>query len=656
VSLLNPSALWLALVGLPVLLLFLLKVRRREVVIPSTLFWRRVLAQKRESAWWRRLRSLLSLLLHLLFIAGGTFALTQPFLQPSDTSDQPRLSVIVVDTSASMRTVEDADKEETRLDEAREKIFAKLDALVPGTKVAVIGAGVRPEIIMPVTDDRASVRTALEKMEATDTGGDLMAAIDLADDLAMANAPAEVEVFSDGGGVEEGAARREDAPKLVYHRIGLEDRNVGITAFALRRLPASDAELEMLVGLKNTTDKEVALELQIYLDGVQIDSVGVEVAARSDEVKVFNRAMPRGGAVGVAISEESAEKAGDALPADNYAYTMLADRDPIKVLLVSSGDDFFLTKAIGENPAFEAYIVTPAEFGSSAGMDVVVFNEVAPAKEPVANALYVSSVGSKIPFVAAPKKLDLPTVRYLDEEHPLLRHVELHDAAFAASRPVTPPEGSTVVVDGTAGPLLVAWERTERRDAYLAVSESDSDLPLRVAYPNLISNLVTWLGEPRGEDTPPVLNTGEIARIPVSDGVKELLVVLPNGEEDHVEVRPGMSVVPYGHTVHAGIYVATEVYSDEALAKLAADKGAGAGATAFSPVPRRFAANLTDLRESDIAPVEELGLDESAPPTVVMASGIWSWLASRPLWRYLVIIALALIALEWLLYARRWVY
>jgi hypothetical protein len=526
---------------------------------------------------------------------------------------------------------------------------------VPGTKVAVIGAGVRPEIIMPVTDDRASVRSALEKMEATDTGGNLMAAIDLADDLAMANAPAEVDVFSDGGGMEEGAERREDAPKLVYHRVGLEDRNVGITAFALRRLPASDAELEMLVGLKNTTDKEVALELQIYLDGVQIDSVGVEVAPRSDEVKVFNRAMPRGGAVGVAISEESAEKAGDGLPADNYAYTMLADRDPIKVLLVSSGDDFFLSKAIGENPAFEAYIVTPAEFGSSAGMDVVVFNEVAPAKEPVANALYVSSVGSKIPFVAAAKKLDLPTVRYLDEEHPLLRHVELHDAAFAASRPVTPPEGSTVVVDGTAGPLLISWERKERRDAYLAVTESDSDLPLRVAYPNLISNLVTWLGEPIGEDTPPVLNTGEIARIPVSDGVKELLVVLPNGEEDHVEVRPGMNVVPFGHTVHAGIYVATEVYSDEALAKLAADAKAS-GAPAFSPVPRRFAANLTDLRESDIAPVEELGLDESAPPTVVMASGIWSWLASRPLWRYLAIIALALIALEWLLYARRWVY
>jgi len=73
--LLNPLAL-LGLLFIPaVIAMYLLKLRRDEAVVPSTLLWTRLVADVEANAPWQRLRRSLLLLLQLLLVIALAFAL-----------------------------------------------------------------------------------------------------------------------------------------------------------------------------------------------------------------------------------------------------------------------------------------------------------------------------------------------------------------------------------------------------------------------------------------------------------------------------------------------------------------------------------------------------------------------------------------------------
>ena len=94
----------LALLGLlfvpAVVAMYLLKLRRDETVVPSTLLWTRLVADVEANAPWQRLRRSLLLLLQLLLVAILALLAARPFLErPAGLA---RDVVLVVDTSASM--------------------------------------------------------------------------------------------------------------------------------------------------------------------------------------------------------------------------------------------------------------------------------------------------------------------------------------------------------------------------------------------------------------------------------------------------------------------------------------------------------------------------------------------------------------------------
>src|SRR5215217_5151293 len=99
-----PFATPLALLGLlfvPVVVaMYMLKLRRAERVVPSTLLWTRLLADVEANAPWQRLRRSVLLLLQLLLVLLLAVLAARPFLErPAGLA---RDLVVVVDTSASM--------------------------------------------------------------------------------------------------------------------------------------------------------------------------------------------------------------------------------------------------------------------------------------------------------------------------------------------------------------------------------------------------------------------------------------------------------------------------------------------------------------------------------------------------------------------------
>ena len=94
---LNPIY-FLALLGLiPLVAVYLLKVRPKRQAVSALFLWEAVLDQKKHTALFSRLRNLLSLLLMVLALIAVVLAMTAPEL----AHDERRDLLLLIDNSAS---------------------------------------------------------------------------------------------------------------------------------------------------------------------------------------------------------------------------------------------------------------------------------------------------------------------------------------------------------------------------------------------------------------------------------------------------------------------------------------------------------------------------------------------------------------------------
>src|SRR2546425_8629028 len=111
------AALAGAIVVPSLLILYFLKLRRREMAVSSTLLWRKAIQDLQVNAPFQRLRRNLLLLLQLILLALLLLALSRPV--SNYTPGPGKTTVILIDRSASM-SAKDVDGH-SRLDEAKRR-------------------------------------------------------------------------------------------------------------------------------------------------------------------------------------------------------------------------------------------------------------------------------------------------------------------------------------------------------------------------------------------------------------------------------------------------------------------------------------------------------------------------------------------------------
>src|SRR3982751_4201057 len=101
---LNPAtaALAAAVVVPALLILYFLKLRRREMEVPTTLLWKKAIQDLQVNAPFQKLRKNLLLLLQMLLLLLLLLALARPITNFSPGAG--KMTVVLIDRSASMST------------------------------------------------------------------------------------------------------------------------------------------------------------------------------------------------------------------------------------------------------------------------------------------------------------------------------------------------------------------------------------------------------------------------------------------------------------------------------------------------------------------------------------------------------------------------
>ena len=188
-----PSALAFALVALPIIVFYILKVRLRQVPVSTNMFWKQIFDEKPPRSIWQRFRHLLSLLVQLLLLALMVFALADPIF--SWQAMKARRVVLVIDNSASMQAT---DVEPTRFEAATKRAIELADALRFRDEMAIVLAGSRPDVLLGMSGHVPTLKESIRTIEVSDNPTELVAAIELGKQLIGDHPNGEVIVLTDG--------------------------------------------------------------------------------------------------------------------------------------------------------------------------------------------------------------------------------------------------------------------------------------------------------------------------------------------------------------------------------------------------------------------------------------------------------------------------
>jgi hypothetical protein len=684
-----PFATPLALLGLlfvpAVIAMYLLKLRRDEAVVPSTLLWTRLVADVEANAPWQRLRRSLLLLLQLLLVISLALLAARPFLErPAGLA---RDIVLVMDTSASMAAT---DVVPDRLTAAKQVAIDALKELPTGGKVSVIAADRSARIVVNESSDLSRVRQAIEGIPVTQSRGDLGDALELASKLAARSGDAQVLVATDAALASRPTGKVEAPIKVLS--VGRERKNQAIVALAVRTSPSAVTR-SVFISVANLDLVEAARRIEMWGDDrlLEVRDVHLDPQARSDVIVDDLPREVRTVEVRLVGSDPAVTTAPDQLAADDRAWAVVPPDRTRLVLIVGEGDPYLET-ALSYLPDVELFGVSPAEYGPKTERtdgrpwDLVVFEGFLPATLPKSPILAIAPPRSS-PLGDVSGTLTNPGIGTLDPDEPVLRYVDLSTTHISQATGLTTPAWARTIIPGPRGaPLLYSGTRDGINQAVLAFEPRRSDLPLQVAFPILLANLT---GELLGSSTAPTeaVAPGTPVQLVIPSGAKGLTVSRPDGSV--TELVPGTSgtssaAVTFAATGQLGIYTVTPIAdatasaassgasggspsgapaSAAATARPVASAGASAEPIVTDPLgPVHFAVDLFDVDESSIAPgspgvILALASAPLASPAPGASDPGGSQATERPttrdeLWVPIVLGILVILCVEWAIYHR----
>jgi hypothetical protein len=631
----TPLALLLALIAIPIVIFYILKVRLRRVPVSTNLFWNQIFEEKPPKSLWQNLRYWLSLLAQLLILALLVLAIADPIL--SWQTKGARRVVLIMDVSASMQAF---DKATTRFDSAKQAAQRVLDGVREQDQVAILTAGTQPEVVLGMGNHVPSLRRAINDLQPVDTPANLGSAVELADQL-LGDAPnGQVIVFTDQATPKN--TKPDNEPKkataVEYRAFGSNASNVGITQFQTRRSMVDAVGYELLVEVRNASDQPIQCRLEIELDERPVDIFPLKLQPNETWSRTLEKTSLEGGALKASLSKFENDQGEDRsknnkLDVDDIAWAILPDRVIQPVLIVSPGN-LFLQKVFEANPLVRVTVQKeiPTAWPENT---VVVLHKLIPDPLP-SNPLFIIDPETNSSLFRVDGLIDSPLVTEQDKDSPLMTHVRLDNVMFPGTKKLTFLTQTAKPIASCVGgeSLFATLSHGDKKAVVLGVNLEQSDLAFRTVFPILASNAIAWFSSQSGELSL-AISGGDTARLnrslSASAPPENLWLISPGLQ---VKRQSGSTAGPLKET---GVW---ELFEWDANENPTAETLRATG-----KLVDRYAVNLASSSETDLRNANE---SDRAP----MQTSIASWF-SYPPWYYLAILIGSLLVLEWGMYQRR---
>ncbi len=676
---LSPTSLLLFGLAIPIVALYILRLRRRREPVSTLMFWEEIFRERQTTSLFQRLKHLLSLLLQLLFLTLLVLSIARP--QFAFITKSARQLVLIIDQSASMNAVEAETDGLTRLEIAKESALRTVDGLRFMDEMTVISSHTRPIIHIPFTNHQKSLREAIRSIQPTDISTNLEPAYDLAEAIAQTKSNPEIVIFSDFQSISEALLAKlkskkeqepdtteEPDPEIKRHliQIGKANDNVGITKFRVRKSLVNAFDYQTLLRVVNASEEEKKFNVELYFNENLFDVRPYTLAPGESKSEIFSNFAFEGGKLKAVLDIQ------DTLVSDNIAYATLPKRDLIPVLLVTE-ENPFLQKALAVDEQIQLTVLTPTEYETNVrnenpnsqteqAYQVVIFDRYSPPSLGDGNYMFIYPPATAGREDLAPTwdigdALETPIITDWERTHPILQHVHLENVQIGTAYQVTPPATAQVLARSFESPVLFIDVKPNRKIVFAAINILESDLPLRIAFPVIIANTIQWFQQ-RSEIQEYHLHTGEVLKQEIASiaaaaepGRKaatdspespQKLVKITGPEDETWELPVEGDALLFEQTQRAGFYeLKISEAADATSEPDAADPTEDNGGTVW-------AVNLADAAESHIGadPAVEALTEES----VAQRSAA---LGRYPPWVYLVFLAVGLSVVEWFLYQRR---
>ncbi len=602
---LNFSALYhLFTLGL-ILLFHLLQQGRKELVVPSLLLWEDQEENRTSKIKWR-LKPTLLLFIHLLITALLVFSLLDPVI-PGGRSNTNRL-VLIIDSSASMQSTELLPN---RFQHAINKAI-KMIQKNSSREIALLVADSEPRVLSNFTLDHQQIIKVLRSLQPSDAADDPEAVLNLASSLVKNDTSAEIFFFTDGA-FPQSKDQMQPAFKII--QIGSSTDNLGI--IELKTASSGQAgEYQIMVKIGNFSPAMHTVPLKINNpEGLIIRDT---LAFEPWEEKTLTYNLFTSQRLPFRLTLET----NDALAIDNYADFILGPVN-LRVLLVGPGN-FFLERGLRCLPHLELFTratITPQE---AARFDLVIFDGFTPPYGMEGNLVLINTSLPEWEIEPTKNVLSKAEFSWWKTSHPLFRFVDLSALKVKEYSTLIPSEiESETLVSSSKGALVTMIENPTGRILVFHFDLEQSNLPIQVGFPIMLSNLVSWYYP---EYSDPEINhdkTGKILIVAAGPRKQPIKALSPDGKEE--KLHQGLKGYAITATKQQGIY---QIIMED-------------GSSDY------YAVNLLSSNESNLTP-----RSFTTPNALSNSNSQNTSLCYKELWPLLNLIILMLLIIEYYLYHR----
>ncbi len=556
VEFLNPKGFWLLTGLVPLVVLYILKVKRQRLRVPSVWLWaeaRRDLLAKHP---FKKLLPELPLLLQMLALIALSIALARPAERGGRiTGDH---IAIVIDTSASMGTTTHPapGKTSTRMADAIVAAQDVLDSMEPGADAILIEGAREASVVSPLERDLRHLKGALKQVAVRDVEGDLSSAVALAADrLRTLGGRRRIVIITDGALAHDTplAAAGIDTQLVT---VGSPADNLGITRIDVRAGadPVSHAEeVQVFAMLQNygtaARDAFVTLTVEGKKDPSASRRVLVKPGAKTAVVLTFDPGpLEYGKGLTVQVSP------GDALAIDDVAYGRVPQGRKMPVVHALASDYSWLARALDADEDLDIQKLTLSQVGT-VNVDpdaLVVIEGACPDDVPGLDVMIVDPPKGNCMGVDVGDSVDDPQITSWEVGDPRFRFLTFDGVHVAKARPLK-PEGASGALLRAGTVTLIADASTPGRTAtIIGFDPGDTDWPLKASFVLFVRNVVEMARLHRSQGTTGPARTGDPLRVAIPKSVDKVLVSGPGMPEHEVQAKGGFAIVP--RVDRAGIY------------------------------------------------------------------------------------------------------